>query len=390
MKHKLQRIKEESQELCSEISSDLRISKGHLEQIGDEYHRVTELSGQAAQVLDQIDLDFKVKTKLSKQDMIILFLATAIQCARQYLLTNDVLRMTDKQGDKLKKDILNAKIGNWRPVPPDAVAILTHSVPYDAVNFYSPEIKSQLGNLSLSGTTHRYRTLGHDSVLGWIFGTANIITNALTWYDFQSFAVLNKQIYGLYPGSTFGMFENAGTFVQQDPLLLPIAVARQAIHFGSDYFTKQGLPVPLVATVNNDWAKNMVVKGSIDLWSVSRGAVFARFINQLVAAIHQLFYREERDGGQPLYEVRTRKILSYSNLLATGSNVIASAITQDARKLDVSGMLMTLTRIVSDYNFIHEIKTDFLKNQLYDCIVGTEYDFTKDLLGAVHIMKGVL
>ena len=40
MKHKLQKIKEESQELCTEISSDLRISKGHLEQIGDEYHRV--------------------------------------------------------------------------------------------------------------------------------------------------------------------------------------------------------------------------------------------------------------------------------------------------------------------------------------------------------------
>ena len=35
MKHKLQKIKEESQELCTEISSDLRISKGHLEQIGD-------------------------------------------------------------------------------------------------------------------------------------------------------------------------------------------------------------------------------------------------------------------------------------------------------------------------------------------------------------------
>lgn len=111
MKHKLSKIKEESQELCAEISSDLRTSKGHLEQIGDEYHRVTELSGQAAQVLDQIDLDFKTKTKLSKQDMIILFLATAIQCARQYLLTNDMLRMTDKEGDRLKKDILNANLG---------------------------------------------------------------------------------------------------------------------------------------------------------------------------------------------------------------------------------------------------------------------------------------
>lgn len=377
MKHKLQRIKEESQELCSEISSNLRTSKAHLGQIGNEYHRVAELSGQAARILDQIDLDFKTKTKLSKQDMVILFLATAIQCARQYLLTNDVLRMTDKQGDKLKKDILNAKIGNWRPVPPDAAAILTQSVPYDAVNFYSPEIKGQLGNLGLSGTTHRYRTLGHDPVLGWIFGTVNIITNALTRYDFQSFAVMNKQIYGLYPGSTLGMFENAGTFVQRDPLLLPTAVARQAIHFGSDYFTKQGLPVPLVATVNNDLAKNMVVRGSIDLWSVTRGAVLAALINQLVAAIHQLFYREERDGGQSLYEVRTRKILSYSNLMASGSNVIVSAITQDARKLDVGGMLVTLTRIVSDYDFIHEIKKDFLKNQLYDRIVGTEYDFMK-------------
>lgn len=377
MKHKLQKIKEESQELCTEISSDLRTSKAHIDQIGDEYHRVVELSGQAAQVLDQIDLDFKVKTRLSKQDMIILFLATAIQCARQYLLTNDVLRMTDKQGDKLKKDILNAKIGTWRPIPPDAAAILTQSVPYDAVNFYSPDIKDQLGNLGLSGTTHRYRTLGHDPVLGWIFGTVNIITNALTRYDFQSFAVMNKQIYGLYPGSTFGMFENAGAFVQQDPFLLPTAVARQAIHFGSDYFTKQGLPVPLVATVNNDLAKNMVLRGSIDLWSVTRGAILATLINHLVAAIHQLFYREERDGGQSLYEIRTRKILSYSNLMASGSNVIVSAVTQDARKLDVGGMLITLTRIVSDYNFIHEIKKDFLKNELYDRIVGTEYDFMK-------------
>ena len=230
---------------------------------------------------------------------------------------------------------------------------------------------------SLSGTTHRYRTLGHDPVLGWIFGTANIITNALTRYDFQSFAVLNKQIYGVYPGCTFGMFENAGNFVQQAPFLLPTAVARQAIHFGSDYFTKQGLPVPLVATINNDLAKNMVVKGSIDLWSVSRGAVLAWLINQLVAAVHQLFYRENRDGSQRLYEVRTRKILSYSNLMASGSNVIVSAVTQDARKLDVGGMLVTLTKIVSDYNFIHEIKADFLKNELYDRIVGTEYDFMK-------------
>ena len=382
MKHKLQKIKEESQELCAEISSNLRMSKGHLDQIGDEYHRITELSGQAAQVLDQIDLDFKVKTKLSKQDMIILFLATAIQCTRQYLLTNDMLRLQDKgskksnqRGDELMKGVYANTVGLI--APPTLEDILFQSVPYDALDFYSDDIKVQLGNLGLSGKTHRYLTLGHDPVWGWLFGTINIITSALTRYDFQSFSVLNKKIYGHYPGNTFNMFKDAGDFVQQDPSLLPAAVARQAIHFGSDYFTKQGLPVPLIATVNKDLAGAMIQKGGIDLWSVSRGAVLAWLINQLVAAVHQLFYRENRDGSQKFYEVRTRKILSYSNLIASGSNVIVSAITQDARKLDVGGMLVTLTRIVSDYSFVHEIKKDFLRNQIYDRIVGTEYDFMK-------------
>ena len=177
-----------------------------------------------------------------------------------------------------------------------------------------------------------------------------------------------------------GMFENVVGYTQKDPVLLAAAVARQAIHFGSDYFTKQGLPVPLIATVNNDLAKNMLTKWNVDMWAISRGAVLSALINQLIAAIHRLFYREDRDGSQKLYEIRTRKVLSYSNLLATGSNVIVTAITQDVRKLDVGGILVTLARIVSDYKFIHEIKKDFLKNELYDRIVGSEYDFMKGLI----------
>ena len=79
MKHKLQKIKEESQGLCADIVSDLYVFQKHLSQIGDEYHRVTELSGQAARIVDQIDMDFKVKTKLSKTDMLSLFLAHRVR-----------------------------------------------------------------------------------------------------------------------------------------------------------------------------------------------------------------------------------------------------------------------------------------------------------------------
>ena len=39
--------------------------------------------------------------------------------------------------------------------------------------------------------------------------------------------------------------------------------------------------------------------------------------------------------------------------------------------------LNTLHHIAFDAKFIHETKKDFLKNELYDRIVGTEYDFMK-------------
>ena len=87
MKHKLQKIKEESQELCAEISSDLHTSKEHLEQIGDEYHRVTELSRAPMVVINEIDRQFAKATKLNNVDTAFLFAAAALQCIRQYIFT---------------------------------------------------------------------------------------------------------------------------------------------------------------------------------------------------------------------------------------------------------------------------------------------------------------
>lgn len=78
-----------------------------------------------------------------------------------------------------------------------------------------------------------------------------------------------------------------------------------------------------------------------------------------------------------MYEVRTRKILSYSNALATGSNVIVVAFTKDLSKLDIGGILVTLYRLVSDYKFIHEVKRDFLNNEFYKMVVGDQFDFIR-------------
>lgn len=259
------------------------------------------------------------------------------------------------------------------PMPKEWVEILTDSVPYDATSK-----GSHVSGTGLGGTTHRYRTLGHDPLLGWIFGTANIMTNSLTKYDLETFQVREMHLIRHYPMGVTGMFENAAVYAKDDPRRLAAAIVRQAIHYGSDYFTTQGLPMPLISSFNNDLAATMLTKWHIDMWSVTRGASLAALINCCIVLLHRLFYDETRDGNTSFYEVRTRKILSYSNIIASSSNVIVSVMTKDLTKLDVGGIINTLYRIVADTKFINEIKKDFLKNALYDQIVGTEYDFMEE------------
>nr|WP_317325472.1 hypothetical protein [uncultured Flavonifractor sp.] len=372
MDRELKRLKQEKDVIMERATDTLDITtqkiENHLTQVRDEYLRVTQFSGQAGYVIDQLDRQFREKTKLSGSDTVFLFLCVALQCARQYLLTNDKLRLTAVQGDTLVGDTIG------QVIPPTWEDALFQSVPYDAI-----KTSSHISETGLAGTTHRYRTLGHDPVLGWIFGTANIMTNSLTKSDIiTTYQVSNMTILRHYPLGTLGMLNKAAEYAQNDPMLLAASTARQAIHFGSDYFTKQGLPIPLIATVNNDMAKTMITKGHIDMWSITRGVALSALINQLIATIHRLFYNEDRDGTPSMYEVRTRKILSYSNAMATGSNILVTAFTKDLTKLDVGGALVTLYRIVSDYKFIHEIKRDFLKNEFYNIVIGEDYDFMKE------------
>lgn len=370
MDRELERLRREKDEIMENLSAQLenytQTIEDHLTQVRDEYLRVAKFSGQAGYVLDKIDRDFKEKTKLASSDVVFLFLCTSLQCARQYLLTNDKFRLTAVQGDTLVEGTI-AKL-----TPPTWEDVLFQSVPYDAIRT-GPHIS----DTGLAGTTHRFRTLGHDPVLGWIFGTANIMTSSLTKTDFVTYQISSNTIIRHYPNGTPGMLNRTVGYAQNDPMLLAASTARQAIHFGSDYFTKQGLPVPLIATVNNDLAKTMITKGHIDMWSITRGAAMSALINQLIATIHRLLYNPERDGSESMYEVRTRKILSYSNTLATGSNVIVTAFTKNLSKLDVGGAMVTLYRIISDYKMIHEIKRDFLKNEFYKQVVGEEYDFMR-------------
>lgn len=340
------------------IINNLDSTISELEKGYHETVRVHNIVKNTGQILDDLDAQFCKQTGLTSTDVAFLFLAIGLQIARQYLLSNEKYRLNATQGDDLVDKALLLTPPDWRDV-------LTQSVPYDAI-----ETGNHVSNTGLAGTTHRYRTLGHDPILGWIFGTANIMTNSLTKTDFETYQVKDMHIIRHYPMGVAGMMERAFTYSVNDPKLLAVAVARQAIHFGSDYFTKQGLPVPFVATVNNKIAQKMLSEWHIDMWSVTRGMALATFINQLVVFMHRLFCEGKTEMDRKLYDVRTRKILSYSNLIATSSNIAVVACIHDMSKLDIGGMAVTVYRLITDAKFIRQIKEEFIFGSYRDMIMG--------------------
>ncbi|MBQ7577831.1 MAG: hypothetical protein IJT21_06175 [Synergistaceae bacterium] len=186
-------------------------------------------------------------------------------------------------------------------IPKSYQDILLASVPYDAIK------GGAQFEAGLAGTSHRFRTLGHDPIMGWIFGQVNILSDSLTTSDFTSYNVNNTIITGLVP--TPQIFTRAYEQIKADKMTLPAAILRQAVHFGTDYFTKQGLPVPFISTIDNDLSKTLLTKFNVDMWSITRGAALAELINYIVALIHRLFYDPEKYSSPKVYEVKTRKII---------------------------------------------------------------------------------
>ena len=303
----------------------------------------------AFRYVKEIEAEFKEKTGLTKTDVAFIAVAVALQCSRQYVIQPflDNHRITHAQNDKLIGKLVPKK---WQD-------ILLGSVPYDATK----RDVSLPKDTGISGSTHRYRTLGHDPILGWVFGPVNILSDTLTKNDFvSSYAITNMKIGPKILTST--AFENA--FEQSKvEANLPISIARQGIHFGSDFFSKQGLPIPIISSINNDVSKYLI-NNKINMLNVTEGAMLSTFINTLTACVHSLFNKE---GIEPeLYEVRTRKILSISNAIASASNIAYVAITKNVKMLDLGGLLVTISRLFSDARFIARVKQEFIEGKLND------------------------
>lgn len=83
------------------------------------------------------------------------------------------------------------------------------------------------------------------------------------------------------------------------------------------------------------------------------------------------FLQSPKDHRRDFYEVRTRKILLYSNAISSsinlayvGVNAYSGNVGEALKKLDLGGLLVTLWRLFSDIRFITKVKEQFINEEL--------------------------
>lgn len=356
--------------------------------------------GEYEKLNSEINDEFAKKTSIvNSTDLAFLAIATALQTAKGIIYTSVAdkvgygkgfdpqSRLGEKQtGAEHKKGINKYqqkaldhgnKEGEW-------VKILSNPPMYDT------QIGVKKIGISLGGANHRLNTLGHDPVLGWIFGTANILTDTITLSSFLTYQGTRdpNRIALAFDNYTPGMnmmitaemvpmpllFKRSIEKAQSGKLNLPAAITAEALHLKSDVFTKRGLPVQIINSLNPDLGGKLY-NSHYDALCLARDTaviggsfVASILIDMIVSLVHGLFYCKDKDGTRDIFEVRTRKILLISNTIATTSNIIGAVITKNPKHLDIGGLLNTIRHLFSNLAFMADVKKEFIENRIYEKI----------------------
>ena len=416
---------EELQRKRGRLKENAEITLENMQKIVDESYRVADVAHHARLILDDIEREFERQTGLDGKDLAFLFLAVGLQLARIVIMQR--LSKIEKAGsgnrnektlrefqDRLMKNYYNGVQADEKLYYASLDHIVsTHGVPYDATEYLTKDSLTKLlgknvswnfdleglvtGNLSLfKGANHRFSTLGHDPVLGLVFGTGNIMTNTITcvrdanaagafgMHILKSNHVIYTSEYkrpkiSIY-ASTIQMLEEAIRRTINEPSAFAAALIKQIIHIGTDLYTPCGIQIPVSNLVlSKAYVQKFTKYISMgDLIKIGASAKIADFINTLISAIHFLLYPPEEYLSQDLYAIKTKKIIMYSNVIASASNVIEVGIKMALddklaiKDLDIGGLIVTIHRLLTDTKYIHAIKEEFVISEFNKLIRGND------------------
>ena len=214
------------EDLC--IEAEQIVGSGHaLESIftEDELQR-------NSQEIRMLNAEYNQIHHLDKYDVTISAAAGMLGAAVDILLVG----IPQKTSEGLKGAPLSNYVRDWfdKKFPEEEMKKLANSkvskVPYDAQDNRNTTIHVE----GLSAYYHRLLSLGHNPLLGLIFGVADILNGKMTTIDKEGKIV--SQI-----------MENYADRKETDVF---VAIAKQIIHFKSDIITSMGLPDPMMGLFN--------------------------------------------------------------------------------------------------------------------------------------------
>lgn len=391
----------EMMEALNRIESDLIDLN---EQNDVKYNKILTSSKEFANNIEQIEYEFDRLTGLQKEDYIFILLCAGLQACRQYLITDFDERLSDKEaakeikGDKTEHSNRN-KVRYYCSID----KMIVNPVPFDAVE-HKANIKS-----GICGVNHRVKCLGHYPILGYVFGTANIMTSTVTvkegiaqckTYHVKTEPIEQERYYKktgesriyvidkdyIYAKAhTSKMFNYCYERIKKNPkegfLALVTALRKEHEHLRSDEKTKQSLPFP-VLSFTPEIAEKLSEYGLdyINLKTVAKQASYSCLVNLIIAVIYYAYQiaknalnaksAEEAMQIDDKVRVRLKKILNVANVISTSTNLVVGIVgliignTDLIKKLDIGGELVTLYSLSSSADFILQVKQEYVLSEI--------------------------
>lgn len=376
--------------------SNSEIKQTHLSsQQKEKLEKLYAVATNSRDILDNLDEEFEKIVELDKKDISFLFFCVALQCIRIYFI-NDLTKIENAGDSKLEKKLkkyqskILKKFGNPTEMNDGFTAsdfkngyyasleqiISTPGVPYDATRFNKENTDV------FKGGNHRFSTLGHDPILGLIFGTVNILTNTITFskkplvfshHVIYDVSMKNPEISA--PALTTVAINSA---IDRDAKEIIAAIIKQIIHIGTDLFTPCGIQIPglnlTTSTGEVDEITKIISMGDILKMSVS--SKIAQFVNMIITTLHIASRDKDKFPSAELYSVKTKKIINYSNIIAQSSNVVATLIRMCCgdeyaiKSFDVGGFIVMTKTITQNKEIIRDIKKEFIDYNFINMITS--------------------
>lgn len=424
-----------------------------VEDIVNESIRVGEIAGKAREIVDNLDEQFEKETMLEGKDIAFLFWAVMLQTMRWVLMPElklvqlDELQPSVTKENRLKANEKNHEGGiydgkssgalyetnklqeyrnqdkyeNKVKKTQDAfckgdnnyiswIEILTRNVPYDATQAKDALLIPNIAGLNkrnskglynnIYGNNHHVATLGHDPILGWLFGTANIMTDTISFVDFTNYDVIrghevrslgvfnetnelqfaDMRIDYASPRDAFDIINECIQSAREDEKRIPAAVIRQAIHFASDKYCVEGLPIPILSTINTKKAQELIEKGwnseefkkllKLDLAQVGISAAVDICINIIIETIY--LFCCDSDEDVEIRKAKIKRILEVGSAITTSSNLVYVAVTDNMKKIDIGGVGVTLVKIFTTDSFIAQLKREYITRHFSELVNKNE------------------